>query len=134
MADTARELCVRVATWQRDKVSDKEAAEITYVPETQAVSLKYFPFQGGNYQSPMVAIKVFGFYKLMHSAASLFRRSGVNLFYFIRHNVTIYVRHKTFYFKAFHENCNVTYFHDAELKKPRPLLYFPLTSEATTGG
>eukprot|EP00088_Acartia_fossae_P069657 TRINITY_DN9156_c0_g1_i6.p1 TRINITY_DN9156_c0_g1~~TRINITY_DN9156_c0_g1_i6.p1 ORF type:complete len:330 (-),score=128.39 TRINITY_DN9156_c0_g1_i6:402-1391(-) len=38
--------------------ADMEAAKFNFFPEDQAVSLKYFPFKGGNYQSPMVAVKV----------------------------------------------------------------------------
>lgn len=38
--------------------ADREGMKIQYFPENQAIALKYFPFTGGNYQSPLVAIKV----------------------------------------------------------------------------
>jgi len=38
--------------------ADKEGMELTYFPANQGLPLKYFPFKGGNYHSPLVAIKV----------------------------------------------------------------------------
>jgi len=38
--------------------ADREALTLTYFPENQGLPIKYFPFTGGNYQSPLVAVKV----------------------------------------------------------------------------
>jgi len=38
--------------------ADKEGMEINYFPDNQGLPLKYFPFKGGNFHSPLVAIKV----------------------------------------------------------------------------
>jgi len=38
--------------------ADREAVEIEYFPSNQGMPLKYFPFKGGNYHQPLVAIKV----------------------------------------------------------------------------
>jgi len=38
--------------------ADKEGMAITYFPPNQGLPLKYFPFKGGNFHSPLVAIKV----------------------------------------------------------------------------
>ena len=38
--------------------ADREGMSLTYFPENQGIPLKYFPFQGGNYHSPLVAVKV----------------------------------------------------------------------------
>lgn len=39
--------------------ADREALSFSYYPANQGISLKYFPFRGGdNYQAPLVAIKV----------------------------------------------------------------------------
>ena len=38
--------------------ADKEGMDLTYYPDNQGLPLKYFPFQGGNFHSPLVAIKV----------------------------------------------------------------------------
>jgi len=37
---------------------DKDSVSITFYPPNQAIPAMYFPYRGGNYQSPMVAIKV----------------------------------------------------------------------------
>jgi sodium/potassium-transporting ATPase subunit beta len=37
---------------------DKEAATLKFFPESQSVSLKHFPYKGGNYQSPMMAVQI----------------------------------------------------------------------------
>ena len=36
----------------------REALSFSYYPANQGIPLKYFPFRGGNYQAPLVAIKV----------------------------------------------------------------------------
>jgi hypothetical protein len=36
----------------------REALSFSYYPANQGISLKHFPFRGGNYQAPLVAIKV----------------------------------------------------------------------------
>jgi len=38
--------------------ADREAVEIEYFPPHQGIPLKYFPFRGGQYQPPLIAIKV----------------------------------------------------------------------------
>jgi len=38
--------------------ADREALTLTYFPENQGLPMKYFPFAGGNYQSPLVAVKI----------------------------------------------------------------------------
>jgi len=38
--------------------ADKEAVQMEYFPNNQAISLKYFPFKGGNYHSPVVAVQL----------------------------------------------------------------------------
>jgi len=38
--------------------ADKEAVQMEYFPSNQAISLKYFPFTGGNYHSPVVAVQL----------------------------------------------------------------------------
>jgi len=38
--------------------ADKEVLDIQYFPEKQGIPLKYFPFRGGHYNPPLVAIKV----------------------------------------------------------------------------
>jgi len=38
--------------------ADREALELEYFPDTQAMPTKYFPYRGGNYHSPIVAIKI----------------------------------------------------------------------------
>lgn len=38
--------------------ADREGMTMEYFPANQAISLKYFPFSGGNYQSPLVAVKI----------------------------------------------------------------------------
>jgi len=38
--------------------ADKEAFKVEYFPENQGIPIKYFPFKGGNYQAPLVAIKL----------------------------------------------------------------------------
>lgn len=40
--------------------ADTQDVTLTYYPENQGLPLRYFPFKGGNYQSPMVAVKVAG--------------------------------------------------------------------------
>jgi len=37
---------------------DKEAVKLKFFPESQSISLKHFPYHGGNYQSPMMAVQV----------------------------------------------------------------------------
>jgi len=37
---------------------DKEGATLKFFPESQSVSLKYFPYTGGNYHSPMMAVQI----------------------------------------------------------------------------
>jgi len=38
--------------------ADKESVQLEFYPATQNLPLKYFPYTGGNYHSPMVAVKV----------------------------------------------------------------------------
>jgi len=38
--------------------ADKEALNLEYFPSTRGMPLKYFPYSGGNYHTPLVAIKV----------------------------------------------------------------------------
>jgi len=38
--------------------ADKEATTLRYFPESQGVSSKFFPYSGGNYQSPLLAVQV----------------------------------------------------------------------------
>jgi len=38
--------------------ADREAINIEYFPSNQGMALKYFPYTGGSYQQPLVAIKV----------------------------------------------------------------------------
>jgi len=38
--------------------ADLEGMSVEYFPSNQGIPLKYFPFQGGNYHSPLVALKV----------------------------------------------------------------------------
>jgi len=37
--------------------ADKEKLDITYFPDHQGIPVKFFPYRGGNYQPPLVAIK-----------------------------------------------------------------------------
>jgi len=38
--------------------ADKEALKMTFYPESQGIPIKYFPFQGGDYEPPLVAVKL----------------------------------------------------------------------------
>ena len=38
--------------------ADKEALNMTFYPSSQGIPLKYFPFQGGYYEPPLVAVKL----------------------------------------------------------------------------
>lgn len=38
--------------------ADQEALAITYFPDNQGIPIKYFPYSGGNYQAPLVAVRV----------------------------------------------------------------------------
>jgi len=38
--------------------ADREAVKLKFFPETQSVSLKYFPYRGGNYHSPLMGLKI----------------------------------------------------------------------------
>jgi len=38
--------------------ADKDSVSLKFYPENQAIPAKYFPYTGGNYQSPMVALQV----------------------------------------------------------------------------
>jgi len=38
--------------------ADQDTVEFTFYPANQAIPAKYFPYTGGNYQSPMVALKI----------------------------------------------------------------------------
>merc|ERR1711936_518766 len=38
--------------------ADKEALSLTYFPENQGLPSSYFPYRGGNYHAPLVAIQV----------------------------------------------------------------------------
>jgi len=38
--------------------ADKEALDMTFYPSSQGIPLKYFPFQGGYYEPPLVAVKL----------------------------------------------------------------------------
>lgn len=51
--------------------ADKEALDLQYFPSTRGMPLKYFPYGGGNYHTPLVAIKV------LHKKAAIC--SGNNL-------------------------------------------------------
>ena len=48
---------IYIDCWGRN-VADREGMTLEYFPANQAISLKYFPYTGGNYHSPLVAIKV----------------------------------------------------------------------------
>jgi len=37
--------------------ADKEAFQFEYYPQNQGIPVKYFPFKGGNYQPPLIALK-----------------------------------------------------------------------------
>jgi len=37
--------------------ADKEAFEVEYYPSNRGLPIKYFPFKGGNYHSPIIALK-----------------------------------------------------------------------------
>jgi len=39
------------------KDADKELFDVTYYPENRGIPIKYFPYRGGNYQPPLVALK-----------------------------------------------------------------------------
>jgi len=38
--------------------ADKEGLQLEYFPPTQTMAVKHFPYRGGNYHSPIVAIKI----------------------------------------------------------------------------
>jgi len=38
--------------------ADSEALKMTFFPKSQGIPLKYFPFQGGYYEPPLVAVKI----------------------------------------------------------------------------
>jgi len=38
--------------------ADKEVLKMSFYPESQGIPLKYFPFQGGDYEPPLVAVKL----------------------------------------------------------------------------
>merc|ERR1712083_1092521 len=38
--------------------ADQEALSLTYFPENQGLPTSYFPYTGGNYHAPLVAIQV----------------------------------------------------------------------------
>ena len=38
--------------------ADKEQLDMTFFPPTQSIPIKYFPFQGGEYQPPLVAVRL----------------------------------------------------------------------------
>jgi len=38
--------------------ADREAVQLEYFPKSQAISRKFFPFTGGNYHSPVVAVQI----------------------------------------------------------------------------
>jgi len=38
--------------------ADREALSVNYFPENQGIHIKYFPFTGGNYHAPLVAMKM----------------------------------------------------------------------------
>eukprot|EP00091_Calanus_sinicus_P000327 TRINITY_DN1025_c0_g1_i6.p1 TRINITY_DN1025_c0_g1~~TRINITY_DN1025_c0_g1_i6.p1 ORF type:complete len:345 (-),score=115.46 TRINITY_DN1025_c0_g1_i6:77-1111(-) len=38
--------------------ADKEALDMTFFPATQGIPIKYFPFQGGRYEPPLVAVRL----------------------------------------------------------------------------
>lgn len=38
--------------------ADKEALSVSYFPANQGIHIKYFPFTGGNYHAPLVAMKM----------------------------------------------------------------------------
>jgi len=38
--------------------ADQEHVKFTYYPETQGIPIKYFPYMGGNYQAPVVAVQL----------------------------------------------------------------------------
>merc|ERR1711915_1135552 len=54
MSDELRD----IITKNMDVTTDKEAVQLEFMPATRNLPLKYFPFTGGNYHSPMVAVKV----------------------------------------------------------------------------
>lgn len=39
------------------KDADKEKFDVTYYPDNRGIPIKYFPYRGGHYQPPLVAIK-----------------------------------------------------------------------------
>lgn len=38
--------------------ADREAVTLSYFPDSQGISTKYFPYKGGNYQSPLLAVQL----------------------------------------------------------------------------
>lgn len=38
--------------------ADQEALAISYFPDNQGIPIKYFPYTGGNYQAPLVAVRI----------------------------------------------------------------------------
>ena len=38
--------------------ADKEILDMTFFPNTQGIPIKYFPFQGGRYEPPLVAVRI----------------------------------------------------------------------------
>lgn len=38
--------------------ADKEAFQFEYYPDNQGIPVKHFPFKGGNYQAPLIALKL----------------------------------------------------------------------------
>ena len=38
--------------------ADKEVLDMTFFPKTQGIPIKYFLFQGGRYEPPLVAVRI----------------------------------------------------------------------------